>query len=211
MPASSNALSCRGLIGAMAIAKDCEGMSFQLEVMRTPYMPCWNAWITRAAVRCPATLSSYCKSKCCTMVDISRTKTENFSAILEAEPEATKLAIANIFLLFCGFALSLVVISCDTAKCKDAGNIGQLLVGFAALLLACVEGYMQFLVASPSGIGFVAYVLFTGCRRCRMTCPSPLHGDAISHCFCTAACVLHRLSMPVEHVSATSKGKEKKG
>jgi len=79
------------------------------------------------------------------------TKTENFSAILEAEPEATKLAIANIFLLFCGFALSLVVISCDTAKCKDAGNIGQLLVGFAALLLACVEGYMQFLVASPSG------------------------------------------------------------
>jgi len=78
-----------------------------------------------------------------------RSKAENFAANLDKEPYATKLAIGNILLLIVGFSLSLVVLACTTRKCKQAGNYGQLVIGFAALLLACVETYMRFLVAKP--------------------------------------------------------------
>lgn len=82
-----------------------------------------------------------------------RSKVDNFAAILEAEPQATWLAISNIILLSAGFGLSLVKVACGTLNCHLVGNIGQVIVAFAALLLAGVELYMQFFVsnAAPAG------------------------------------------------------------
>ena len=70
---------------------------------------------------------------------------ENFNK----EPEAGWFSLIDITLLIIAFALALVVISCRTDNCEQAGDIGSLLVGFAALLLACVEAYMRFIVAKP--------------------------------------------------------------
>mmetsp|Transcript_21597 Transcript_21597/g.59892 ORF Transcript_21597/g.59892 Transcript_21597/m.59892 type:complete len:242 (+) Transcript_21597:118-843(+) len=78
----------------------------------------------------------------------SADKNENFAANLEAEPYATRLAVGNIIVLFVGFALSLVGVSCERDDCQRANSFGQLITALAALSLACVATYMSFLVAT---------------------------------------------------------------
>jgi len=77
-----------------------------------------------------------------------RDMSQNFTANLEAEPYATRLAVANIIVLFIGFALSLVGVACETEKCEIANNAGQFVTATAALSLALVASYMSFLVAT---------------------------------------------------------------
>ncbi len=61
-----------------------------------------------------------------------------------------RVAIANIAILFVGFSLALVGVSCDTTECRRADNIGQFITALAALSLAVVASYMSFLVGNHS-------------------------------------------------------------
>jgi hypothetical protein len=54
--------------------------------------------------------------------------------------------VANIIVLFVGFSLSLVGVSCETLECARANNFGQLITAAASLSLALVAAYMSFLV-----------------------------------------------------------------